>query len=118
MRRLLRHSLGFAVDPEAAVRTLDAGGGDLFWLDSGRHGVHVLGTGARILPGRGAVLDTLRETNVLDDDTIAELDKAVDAFKLEFQTGEGKPLVTAGNEQFEELEEEEIEQEKIVKGRR
>src|SRR5690606_17268009 len=64
------------------------------------------------------VLDTLRETNVLDDDTIAELDKAVDAFKLEFQTGEGKQLVTAGNEQFEELEEEEIEQEKIVKGRR
>ena len=64
------------------------------------------------------VLDTLRDTNVLDDDTVAELEKAVDAFKLEFQTGEGKPLVAAGNEQFEELEEEEIEQEKIVKGRR
>ncbi|HRP99987.1 MAG TPA: F0F1 ATP synthase subunit alpha [Terrimesophilobacter sp.] len=64
------------------------------------------------------VLDTLRETNVLDDDTTAELDKAVDAFKLEFQTGEGKPLITAGNEQFDELEEEEIEQEQIVKGRR
>ncbi len=60
MRRLLRHSLGFAVDPEAAVRTLDTGGGDLFWLDSGRHGVHVLGGGVRILPERGRVLDTLR----------------------------------------------------------
>lgn len=64
------------------------------------------------------VLDTLRDTNVLDDDTVTELDKAVDAFKLEFQTGEGKPLISAGTEQFEELEEEEIEQEKIVKGRR
>jgi F-type H+-transporting ATPase subunit alpha len=64
------------------------------------------------------VLDTLRETNVLDKDTIAELDAAVDKFKLEFQTGEGKPLNSAGTEVFEEIEPEEIEQEKIVKGKR
>src|SRR6187402_586108 len=41
------------------------------------------------------VLDTLRDTNVLDDDTTAALDAAVDKFKLEFQTGEGKPLLSA-----------------------
>ncbi len=64
------------------------------------------------------VLDTLRETNVLDKDTIAALDAAVDKFKLEFQTGEGKPLLSAGTEVFEEIEPEAIEQEKIVKGKR
>jgi F-type H+-transporting ATPase subunit alpha len=64
------------------------------------------------------VLDTLRETNVLDDDTVAELDAAVDKFKLEFQTGEGKPLVSAGTEVFDELEEEDVNQEKIVKQKR
>jgi F-type H+-transporting ATPase subunit alpha len=64
------------------------------------------------------VLDTLRETNVLDDDTTAALDKAVDAFKLEFQTGDGKPLNGPGSEQFKEIEPEEIEQEVIVKQKR
>lgn len=59
-RRLLRHAVGGALDPEAAFRALAADGGDLFWLDSGRHGVHVLGSGTRVLPQRGAVLDTLR----------------------------------------------------------
>lgn len=59
-RRLLRHTLAGGLDPAAAFRALAAEGGDLFWLDSGAHGVHVLGTGTRILPPRGAVLDTLR----------------------------------------------------------
>lgn len=60
-RRLLRHSLAHAIDPEAAFRALATDDGDLFWLDSGAHGVHVLGTGGRILPERGAVLATLRD---------------------------------------------------------
>jgi F-type H+-transporting ATPase subunit alpha len=64
------------------------------------------------------VLDTLRETNVLDDDTTKALGEAVDKFKLEFQTGEGKPLISAGKEVFEEIEPEEIEQAQIVKGKR
>ncbi|QEE61750.1 F0F1 ATP synthase subunit alpha [Salinibacterium sp. dk2585] len=64
------------------------------------------------------VLDTLRETNVLDDNTVDELSAAVEKFKLEFQTGEGKPLISAGNEQFEELEADEVHQEKIVKQKR
>ncbi len=64
------------------------------------------------------VLDTLRDTNVLDDDTTKELESAVDAFKLEFQTGDGKPLMSVGKEVFEEIEPAEITQEKIVKQRR
>jgi len=64
------------------------------------------------------VLDTLRDTNVLDDDTTKALDAAVDKFKLEFQTGDGKPLLSVGTEVFEEMAVEEIEQEKIVKQKR
>jgi F-type H+-transporting ATPase subunit alpha len=64
------------------------------------------------------VLDTLRETNKLDDDTVATLDKEVDAFKLEFRTGEGKPLIAPGSEHFEEIAPEDIAQEQIRKGKR
>ncbi len=56
------------------------------------------------------VLNTLRDTNVLDDDTVAELEKQVEKFKLEFRTSAGQTL----NEQFAALPEEEINQEKIV----
>jgi len=62
------------------------------------------------------ILTTLRDTNVLDDDTAAALDAAVDKFSLEFVTGDGKTL--AGKEQFKEVEAEDINQEQIVKGRR
>ncbi|QNO38525.1 F0F1 ATP synthase subunit alpha [Protaetiibacter sp. SSC-01] len=62
------------------------------------------------------VLDTLRDTNVLDDATEAELEKAVDAFVLEFQPGEGAPGV--GSEEFEAAEVEDVNQERIVKGKR
>jgi len=64
------------------------------------------------------VLTTLRDTNVLDDKTASELDAAVDKFKLEFQTGEGKALNSAGTEVFEEIEAEDIAQEQIVKQKR
>jgi F-type H+-transporting ATPase subunit alpha len=64
------------------------------------------------------VLKTLRETNVLDDATVAELDAQVDKFKLEFQTGEGKTLASVGKEVFEELPEEDVNQEKIVRQKR
>jgi F-type H+-transporting ATPase subunit alpha len=64
------------------------------------------------------VLDTLRDTNVLDDNTVSELEAAVDKFKLEFQTGDGNPLKSAGHEEFHELEAEEVNQEKIVKQKR
>jgi F-type H+-transporting ATPase subunit alpha len=65
-----------------------------------------------------SVLSDLRESNVLSDETVATLESEVDKFKLEFQTGEGKPLASVGSEQFEAIAEEEVVQEKIVKGRR
>ena len=64
------------------------------------------------------VLKTLRDTNVLDDKTVDTLDREVDKFKLEFQTGEGKPLISVGREEFEEIAAEDIAQEQIVKKRR
>ena len=62
------------------------------------------------------VLDTLRETNVLGDDTIAELTQKVDQFILEFQAGDDQALV--GTEKVEAAEAEDVNQERIVKGRR
>jgi F-type H+-transporting ATPase subunit alpha len=64
------------------------------------------------------ILTTLRETNVLDDDTAAELEKQVNKFSTEFQTSEGGSLVQAGKETFEPTEVEDVNQEKIVKSRR
>lgn len=59
-RRLLRHAVSPPVDPGGAFAVLASGGRDVFWLDSGRHGVHVLGSGERILPARGTVIATLQ----------------------------------------------------------
>ncbi len=64
------------------------------------------------------ILTTLRETNVLDKDTVAKLGEEVDKFKLEFQTGEGKPLASVGREEFEASAEEDVNQERIVKAKR
>jgi len=62
------------------------------------------------------VLDTIRETNNLTDDTKAELEKAVAAFKKGFQTKGGGALHTSAKE--DALAAEEVEQEKIVKQKR
>jgi F-type H+-transporting ATPase subunit alpha len=64
------------------------------------------------------ILNTLRDTNVLDDDTRKALDAAVDKFSQGFLTGEGKPLNAAGTEQFAEIEPEDIAQEQIKKQKR
>ena len=55
-------------------------------------------------------LSTLRETNVLDDDTVAALEQAIADFKLVFRTSSGQSLA----EQFEALDEAEIQQEQLV----
>jgi F-type H+-transporting ATPase subunit alpha len=65
-----------------------------------------------------SILDTLRETNVLDDATVAELDKQTDAFILEFQGGKGQSISSPGNEQVSAEDAVDVSQEKIVKGRR
>ncbi|MFV0632590.1 F0F1 ATP synthase subunit alpha [Demequina sp.] len=55
-------------------------------------------------------LNTLRETNVLDDDTVASLVSQIEKFKSEFRTSAGKSL----SEQFEALDEADIKQEQLV----
>lgn len=65
------------------------------------------------------ILDTLRDTNVLDDDTTAELSKVTDAFVLEFQAGKGGQAIDKpGHEEFDASAADDVNQEKIVKGRR
>ncbi|PYY38412.1 MULTISPECIES: F0F1 ATP synthase subunit alpha [unclassified Curtobacterium] len=61
------------------------------------------------------VLTTLRETNQLSDDTVAEMSKQIDEFTKSFQTSDGKTL---GSEQFDAADSEDVDQEQIVKGRR
>ncbi|RNE63706.1 F0F1 ATP synthase subunit alpha [Cryobacterium tepidiphilum] len=64
------------------------------------------------------ILTTLRETNVLTDEVVTALDGAVDTFKLEFQTGAGKPLASVGHEEFAPIDAADVSQEKIVKHKR
>lgn len=64
------------------------------------------------------ILTTLRDTNVLDDDTVEALEKEVEAFKETFQTGDGSSLTAPGKETFEATEVEDVNQEKIVKAKR
>ncbi|WP_114559346.1 F0F1 ATP synthase subunit alpha [Desertihabitans aurantiacus] len=62
------------------------------------------------------VLQTIRETQKFDDDTASALEQEIGKFKQGFQTSDGKLLV--GNEQTEAIEDEDIEQAQIVKGKR
>ena len=58
------------------------------------------------------ILDTIEETAALGDDTISSLEDALTSFKEQFETSEGKLLNEA---EREALDEDEVEQEKIVK---
>ena len=60
------------------------------------------------------VLTTLRDTNVLDDVTVAALEAGIVSFKLEFQTGEGTQLASVAGEHVVPLAVEDVNQEKIV----
>jgi F-type H+-transporting ATPase subunit alpha len=64
------------------------------------------------------ILDTLRKTNVLDDDTKAQLEAEVDKFLVAFQASGAEGLGHPGSEEFDALEQEDINQEKIVKRKR
>ncbi|KUF06527.1 F0F1 ATP synthase subunit alpha [Leucobacter sp. G161] len=55
-------------------------------------------------------LSTLASTNVLSDEVVDELTKQIEKFKSEFLTAEGKSLT----EQFDALDESEIQQEQLV----
>jgi F-type H+/Na+-transporting ATPase subunit alpha len=64
------------------------------------------------------VLDTIRETKNVDDDTVATLEQTVKAFKQGFQTGTGHALASVGKESAEPLDEAEVDQEQIVRQKR
>jgi F-type H+-transporting ATPase subunit alpha len=59
------------------------------------------------------VLTTIRETSKLESDTVAELEKQVAKFKKSFATKGGESLASAGDASV--LDEDEVNQEKIVK---
>ncbi|MDO9377869.1 MAG: F0F1 ATP synthase subunit alpha [Nocardioidaceae bacterium] len=65
----------------------------------------------------GGILDTIRETGKFEDDTAQSLVGAYDTFLDTFETGEGKSL-KAGKEEHEALEDEDVDQEQIVKQKR
>jgi F-type H+-transporting ATPase subunit alpha len=64
------------------------------------------------------ILTTIRETNNLEDDTVAALEKEIVAFKRVFQTSKGLSLVSEDVSKVEALDASEIDQEKIVKQKR
>jgi F-type H+-transporting ATPase subunit alpha len=65
------------------------------------------------------ILTTIRETNNLENDTVAELEKAVAKFKRGFQTKSGEVLASTGAATAAgSLDEEDVNQEKIVKQKR
>ncbi|MET1007593.1 MAG: F0F1 ATP synthase subunit alpha [Propionibacteriaceae bacterium] len=68
------------------------------------------------LKHNGSVLQNIRETKVFDDDTADALRDNITEFKKGFQTSDGKLL--AGREEYESLEEDNVEQEQIVKQKR
>ena len=63
------------------------------------------------------VLDGIRESRQFSDDTASSLEQAYESFLDQFETGEGQTL-RAGTEEFEALEDEDVEQEQIVKQKR
>jgi F-type H+-transporting ATPase subunit alpha len=63
------------------------------------------------------ILDTLRDTNVLDDKTESDLEAEIDKFVVAFQGGKNGG-VKPGSEEFDALPDEAVEQAKIVKPRK
>jgi F-type H+/Na+-transporting ATPase subunit alpha len=63
------------------------------------------------------ILDTIRETNDFSDDTEHALEGAYDSFLDQFETSEGGSI-KAGKEEHEALQDEDVEQEQIVRQKR
>ncbi len=63
------------------------------------------------------ILETIRESRNFTDDTASALEKAFDSFADQFETSEGGSI-KAGREEHEALEDEDVEQEQIVKQKR
>ncbi|HJR39429.1 MAG TPA: F0F1 ATP synthase subunit alpha [Nocardioidaceae bacterium] len=63
------------------------------------------------------ILDTIRETKDFSDDTAQSLEGAYESFLDQFETSEGGSI-RAGKEEHEALEDQDVEQEQIVKQKR
>ncbi|MBM9462940.1 F0F1 ATP synthase subunit alpha [Aeromicrobium sp. YIM 150415] len=63
------------------------------------------------------ILDAIRESGRFEDDNGSALESAYDSFLDQFETSEGQSI-KAGHEEFEALEDEDVEQEQIVKQKR
>jgi F-type H+-transporting ATPase subunit alpha len=63
------------------------------------------------------ILESIRESRTFDDDTASSLEKAFDKFADQFETSEGGSI-KAGREEHEALEDDDVEQEQIVKQKR
>jgi F-type H+/Na+-transporting ATPase subunit alpha len=64
------------------------------------------------------ILETITESRDFTDDTAQALDQAYDSFLGQFETTGGESLVQAGREEFEALEDEDVQQEQIVRQKR
>jgi F-type H+-transporting ATPase subunit alpha len=63
------------------------------------------------------ILNSIRESNDFTDDTASALEDAYDSFLDQFETSEGGSI-KPGKEEHEALEDEDVEQEQIVKQKR
>ena len=63
------------------------------------------------------ILDTIRETQKFEEGTEQNLESAYDSFLDQFETSEGQSI-KAGKEEHVALEDEDVEQEQIVKQKR
>jgi F-type H+/Na+-transporting ATPase subunit alpha len=66
---------------------------------------------------QGGLLETIRETREFSDETAETLDDAYTTFTEQFETSEGG-AIHVGREDHEALEDEDVEQEQIVKQKR
>lgn len=66
---------------------------------------------------QGGILDGIRESKDFTDDTESALQSAYDSFLDQFETSDGQSI-KAGKEDFDAMEDEEVEQEQIVKQKR
>ena len=64
------------------------------------------------------VLDRLRASGKLEDETIAAMDKGIDDFTASFRSSDGRGIGKPGREEFDAAEAEDVNQEQIVRGKR
>ncbi|AWB92948.1 F0F1 ATP synthase subunit alpha [Aeromicrobium chenweiae] len=63
------------------------------------------------------ILDAIRETGKFEDDNQSALEQAYDSFVDQFETSEGRSI-KPGHEEFEPLDDQDVDQEQIVKQKR